>query len=31
MKHKNFRATYGIGDENFYCEFHLTKKIKNRK
>jgi hypothetical protein len=26
MSHKNFRAIYTNRDENFYGEFHLTKK-----
>jgi len=30
MSHKNFRANSYNRDENFYGEFHLTKKtIKN--
>ena len=26
MSHKNFRAIYTNRDENFYGEFHVTKK-----
>ena len=26
MSHKNFRAIYINRDENFYGEFHVTKK-----